>query len=815
MAARCGWRRGRVMLIPTALVLSITAACDYTVGPDSGDLDPTFGDGGAVTVDGLRIRTSETATSTDRLDDGRLVAVGTAPGVPWAVTRQRADGTLDPTFGNGGVAPVGLEPMGDIAATPSGGVLVPGRWHQSVWGLAHLRPDGTPDPDFGTDGVAVLDVAGASGQNWTLGVAAAGDTAYLLGWVRQADGTIDTIVLAIAPDGSLDPTFGPEGTGVVRIPRGGSTGAIAVRTDGTIVVAHASIDSAPAVASGVVALTPAGAVLARLDLSSLQTTTPIREVDDLDVGADGSLALLVNDSYGTPTSYVVRVTSDLALDPAFTTGAASRTGVPVRADGHQVVLDDDTGRVVLTGQQPSTGATVSLGLTPTGEVDTGYGDGGTATHVPYTTPTTVDGLFTREGGLLIAGDTARSPDDPPDLYQLALTGDGAPDADVGDGGWTRADVGADANERFSAVAPVPGGDVIVAAESDGGVVVGRYDRDGTPDATHPPAPLLPDRLRNAQRVVDIAVDGSGAALLLVQHGRQWLEPFYGGGPFGWSIVRLRPDGSLDTAFGDGGLAPAGTPSGAPRAIGVRTDGTILVADVEVTPAQPPRPGSPGGPATFVDGVVSLTPAGVRIQRVALATTYDTPTTTPYGALDIAPGGDAYAVANGRLYRIGVGTTVSGPAVLPSGTTASLADVAVDGSGRVVATGVGTAGGAGAEIVARFDAALGVDPTFGSGGVVARPAESGSLADGVRSIHASPDGTVTRVHFPMLDASTVLIHRFTATGAADASLSDDGVARGPIRVGGAALVPIVSAVSDEDVLVAGTSGEAALAVRVNG
>lgn len=123
---------------------------------ENGTLDPTFGDGGIalVPLDGL-VRTGAVAA------DGAVYVGGQSPGYggpgPRSPTllRLTAEGVLDDTFGEEGVAT--LEGLGegvarDIVVGPDGKLLV-----GLTDGVGRLLADGTLDPAFGVSGIATLD----------------------------------------------------------------------------------------------------------------------------------------------------------------------------------------------------------------------------------------------------------------------------------------------------------------------------------------------------------------------------------------------------------------------------------------------------------------------------------------------------------------------------------------------------------------------------------------------------------------------------------------------------------------------------------
>jgi uncharacterized delta-60 repeat protein len=132
----------------------------------SGQLDPGFGIGGIVTsgqgVGNGPYATADIDLALDPL--GRLVAAATAPGGGFLVARFLGDGSPDPSFADDGIAitttPNGT--VGGVAVAPSGVITLAGGVSGAgvAGGTALVRylPDGTLDPSFGDDGVAVSTV---------------------------------------------------------------------------------------------------------------------------------------------------------------------------------------------------------------------------------------------------------------------------------------------------------------------------------------------------------------------------------------------------------------------------------------------------------------------------------------------------------------------------------------------------------------------------------------------------------------------------------------------------------------------------------
>jgi uncharacterized delta-60 repeat protein len=144
--------------------------------PD-GDLDTDFAVNGFRVVSGV-----SRLAGVVELPDGRLVATGSAGG-DLALMRFDAMGTVDATFGTGGVAtvprPATFDNAWRVLLQPDGRYVVGGSTGSGVTAdfiVARLEPSGTPDASFGTGGVATVDFAG--------------DEDILIGFGRQADGRI-------------------------------------------------------------------------------------------------------------------------------------------------------------------------------------------------------------------------------------------------------------------------------------------------------------------------------------------------------------------------------------------------------------------------------------------------------------------------------------------------------------------------------------------------------------------------------------------------------------------------------------------------
>jgi uncharacterized delta-60 repeat protein len=104
--------------------LNTNSAVLIRLNPD-GSLDPTFGNGGKVVNSGQRHLPALAIQP-----DGKIVTAGatTVSGInlDFAVVRYNADGSLDETFGNGGYAANGLGSASGLVLQPDGKIVLIG-----------------------------------------------------------------------------------------------------------------------------------------------------------------------------------------------------------------------------------------------------------------------------------------------------------------------------------------------------------------------------------------------------------------------------------------------------------------------------------------------------------------------------------------------------------------------------------------------------------------------------------------------------------------------------------------------------------------
>ncbi|MFO0576195.1 MAG: hypothetical protein U1A78_19505 [Polyangia bacterium] len=200
----------------------------------AGELDPTFGSGGYAIKNVAVGKGGELARGIVVQSTGKVVISGTIEHAGAADERDRdvalvrwnADGTLDTSFGSGGVVTLDL-----IAGEVSGSTYLA----DTTWGLAvqpddrlivhaaqkraggtdtdfaliRLQPDGARDVTFGTQGVCAVDInnRSASPRNVTL----LPDGSIIGSGYMSDGGVIKPVLYKVSGSGQLDTSFGNGG----------------------------------------------------------------------------------------------------------------------------------------------------------------------------------------------------------------------------------------------------------------------------------------------------------------------------------------------------------------------------------------------------------------------------------------------------------------------------------------------------------------------------------------------------------------------------------------------------------------------------
>ena len=327
------------------VITFVIHGCSSSSSGGSIIIDTTFGTSGKVltSVNSAHVKGNAMIIQ----PDNRIIVTGgkgTDAEGSFLLARYNADGTLDATFGVGGIATTPIGGIDDsanaVVLQRDGKIIIAGyAWNGSDYrfALARYTSSGILDPSFGTGGTVLT--SGKDGVD-ELAFAAALQTDGKIVVVGYSGSDTNSFALArYTSDGSLDTTFGVGGkvtTSVASDPVDDLAYAVKILSDGKILVSGMSYEGKYKFA--VVRYTTAGAVDTTFGVNGIVTTA---------VGSDGSGAygLAVNgngeifatgyaNNSESDSFALVKYTSDGNLDTSF-----GNAGMVVKDFGGSGALD--------------------------------------------------------------------------------------------------------------------------------------------------------------------------------------------------------------------------------------------------------------------------------------------------------------------------------------------------------------------------------------------------------------------------------------------------------------------------------------------
>ncbi|MFV2065673.1 MAG: pre-peptidase C-terminal domain-containing protein, partial [Pirellulales bacterium] len=231
----------------------------------AGALDPTFGFYGLLRqdIDLKDEALNGLATYTDGVGNLKTVAVGyiednadgdqiTGRNTDFLVMRYNEDGSLDTSFGNGGIVTTDFNGGHDIARSVAiqddGKIVVVGIAEngsdKNDFAVARYLPDGSLDRGFSGDGKKLIDFYSKDDSAWDVAIygdkiIVGGSTTRRLSWINQKD----FAAVRLRSNGALDTGFSGDGKQVVdfrlnllKFPQDDEARSLVVKDDGSIVL---------------------------------------------------------------------------------------------------------------------------------------------------------------------------------------------------------------------------------------------------------------------------------------------------------------------------------------------------------------------------------------------------------------------------------------------------------------------------------------------------------------------------------------------------------------------------------------------------
>jgi uncharacterized delta-60 repeat protein len=328
----------------------------------SGELDASFGSGGIVTtaISSYRGCAEDVAVQ----QDGKIVVAGYADSHgpaggynDFVVVRYTVSGTLDITFGSGGIVTTSVPPAGyngaeSVAIQPDGKIVAVGTYcnEDSFPKIAVVRYtiSGTLDHTFGSGGIVTTSVSSSQAQDLAYAIAAQDDGKIVV--AGSANSFRAMVVLRYTVSGTLDTAFGSGGVVTTSV---SSTGNgiydIAVQDDGRIVAAGAAFfPDSGRFHFALLRYTALGTPDETFGSSGVVTTIigpGNATAYGLAIQRDGKIV-----AAGSSSGFaLVRYTPAGALDPGFGSGGVVTTSIESGHESAQAVALQRDGKIVVAG----------------------------------------------------------------------------------------------------------------------------------------------------------------------------------------------------------------------------------------------------------------------------------------------------------------------------------------------------------------------------------------------------------------------------------------------------------------------------------
>jgi len=510
---------------------------------DAGSLDRTFGNEGVLTADFGTEATTGAALAVIADDRGRLLVL--QPGARGiAVARYFPDGRLDPSFGDGGIALNRFAPCyyeGSLGLGPGGTVVA-----SCSTAIARFTASGEIDRDYGVNGlIGTESLARRPRNSWQIDLAQS---------VAQEDGGMiamyatdgNATVVRFDAGGRLDRTYGQDGRATLRGPyfEGESVRLLELPSGKLLFAAPGIIDTLHGLIVG--RLDADGRPDPTFGTGGF---TEIRALRD---GPRG-IARLPDGSFYVAgfENRFVHVSAAGVWDRAFG-GDGIAPGPAKLGTVHAIIAAPDGGLLAagtLSQERYGSARLLLERLTADGYPAPGFGPHGfvTAKPDPGRRHVARDLIELPDGGVVLVGEAghARRDLDPSQVTLVAFRSDGQLDRAFGEGGAVLTPGTSASTDSVAALLVDDRGRMVVAGRAGGGSAVVRYGRRGGRDSSFGSDGLvrLP-AVGNARSATATALAPSPGGRLLVAVGS------YGGG----GVFRLGRRGHLDDSFGAGGLA---------------------------------------------------------------------------------------------------------------------------------------------------------------------------------------------------------------------------------------------------------------------
>jgi uncharacterized delta-60 repeat protein len=521
-----------------------------------GSVDGSFGAGGQV-------RTS-IGSGNDRpyaiaaQSDGKLVVAGSSfngSDDDFAVVRYNADGSLDTSFGTGGVVTTPVGPADDVAraiAITNGKLVVAGsssNGSDDDFAVARYNADGSLDVSFGTSGVVTTPVG--PGNDVARAIAITNGKLVVAG--SSFNGSDDDFAVArYDGNGSLDTSLGSDGVVTTPVGPGNDVARALTITSGKLVVTGSSSNGAND-DFAVLRYNGGGSLDGHFG-SGGKVVRPFGTGDDeafaLKTMSDGKIVVGGSAEDEQHDEFaIMRLKSNGSLDTNLTAGGTVTTRIGSGDDRAYAVALQPDGKYVAAGSTWN-GSSWDFALVrerTDGSPDSGFGTGGAVVTAIGPGDGEARAIAVQPNGrLVVAGFSWNGSNR--DFALVRYNQDGSPDASFGSGGVVTTPIGSGDDQAYAVLVQRDGRIVATGSTSTGSTdefALVRYAADGTPDPTFGVGGVV---------TTPIATGSVARAVIQQRDGRLIVAgSAANGSDDDFALVRYNTDGSPDASFGIGGV----------------------------------------------------------------------------------------------------------------------------------------------------------------------------------------------------------------------------------------------------------------------
>lgn len=460
--------------------------------------------------------------------------------------------------------------------------------NQSVFALARYNLDGTLDASFGTGGIVTNSITSGSGfGNGDIGV-----SLVVLGFLKQprtitvggysyANGTNYFTLARYNSAGAFDTTFGTNGNGIVTVPFGpgvdAAASAMADQSGKFVLAGYEGIYShnydfaaARFNPDGSPDINFANGGVLTVDIANLDS-----KAQGVAIQSDGKVVAAGSANNSTNEAFALaRYNSDGSPDTSFGLNGKLMTVVGTNDSAANAVQIQSDGRIVAAGTGNTGGSFAVVRYNANGSLDTNFGGAGKA----ITPGGSANAMAIQpDGKIVVAGKTSGSPQH---FGIVRYTTNGVLDTSLGGTGMVSTSIGS-GGDAAQAVRIQSDGKIVVAGYSAIGTTLDislvRYNTNGSLDFSFGTFGRVTTDFGNGNAGVGygLAIQPDGRIIVA---GAAIIPDVIGGSQY-FALARYNTNGVLDASFGSGGkvFTQVGFDQAGAASITLQLDNKIVAA----------------------------------------------------------------------------------------------------------------------------------------------------------------------------------------------------------------------------------------------